>query len=400
MFPVFIVLLLLLYLPFRISRGFPTVSRVTIVMIVAAKAALLVILHFNVVNTTGHPIVMDQSLDARRYYDVGEAFANYRVWDITRNDIVRERGADSHLGYFVINIAAFQICPTHPMLFLRLAKLLLFHIGLGMLATTWRLKTNETRAFWGYVAMSVMFYQFFYYHFRNFKDDVILALFMIVMALVDRMSGVVDHQQHPVRFRRIAGNWIAVAVITWALSTIRYYLGLAIVCAFAIHTVTGRGMKIIYRVLLAGVIAVGFILLIRSSGFLLVEERGGVSAITGALSNVYGLFKIFVTPFPWQQTRKILMLSQTFYLLMLAPVLWAFLMRLRSNLDWKLYVVLAVAIVVGGQMQNFNPRKRSIMYPVFIGWLVTSSRKRRPAASEEDDFDLDLYFARRSRGWT
>ncbi len=400
MFPVFIVLLLLLYLPFRISRGFPTASRVAIVMIVAAKTALLVILHFNVVNTTGHPIVMDQSLDARRYYDVGEAFANYRPWDITRNDIVRERGADSHLGYFVINVVAFQICPSHPMLFLRLSKLLLFHIALGMLATTWRLKTNDARAFWGYAAMSVMFYQFFYYHFRNFKDDVILALFMMIMAIVDRMSDATTEERYKARLHRTICNWIAVAAITWVLSTIRYYLGLAIVCAFAIHTVTGRGMKIIYRVMLAGAIAVAFVVLVGSSGYSLVEERGGVSAVTGALGNVYGLFKIFVTPLPWQQTRKILMLSQTFYLLMLAPVVWAFFTRFRSNLDWKLYVVIAVALVVGGQMQNFNPRKRSIMYPVFVGWLVTAAKKRNPAGSEQDEFDVDLYFARRGSEWT
>ena len=114
MIPLIIVGLLLLYLPVRISRGFPALMRVSIWMIVAAKAILIAGLHIHNVSTTGHPIILDESVDAKKYYDVGEAFIDYHLWEISRGDVERERGASSHLGYYYINILAFQACPDHP----------------------------------------------------------------------------------------------------------------------------------------------------------------------------------------------------------------------------------------------------------------------------------------------
>ncbi len=89
MIPLVIVGLLLLYLPVRISRGFPALMRVSIWMIVAAKAILIVGLHIHTVSTTGHPIILDESVDAKKYYDVGEAFIDYNLWEVSRGVCVR-----------------------------------------------------------------------------------------------------------------------------------------------------------------------------------------------------------------------------------------------------------------------------------------------------------------------
>ena len=58
-------------------------------------------------------------------------------------------------------------------------------------------------------------------------------------------------------------------------------------------------------------------------------------------------------------------------------------------------MVLAVALIVGGQMENFNPRKRYVMYPVFVGWIVGAGRRRASQATESDSaaFDAEAYFA-------
>ena len=390
-----IVVLLLLYLPYRISRGFPATIRVSILLIVAIKAIILMVLHFDAIDTWGQPIVLDESVDAKRYYDVGQAFESYRLWDITYDEIVRERGASSHVGYYVVNVAAFRICPAYPILFLRLAKLLLFHVGLGMLAGTWRLRSTSTRAFVAYLFLGVLSYQIFYYIFRNLKDDLVLSLFMMIMALADRHIDASSLGSEKTSRRRMILVWVAIGLLAWVISTIRFYLGMGILCAFAMHTVTRRGMKMTYRVALAVAIAGGFLVLTTRSGYSLVEERGAVSAVTSGIGNVYGLFKFFVTPLPWQHVRPWLAVPHSFYLLLLAPALWALLARFRSNLDWKLYIVILLMIIVGGYIQDYGPRKRYVIYPIFVGWIVTARRRIESPPAESEPFDANAYFAQR-----
>ncbi len=395
-----ILAVLFLYLPFRISRGFPMIARTGFTMIVLAKAILLVIIHVWHVDATGHPIVLDTSVDAKRYYDFGTAFLNYHPLDISYNDMIRERGASAHLGYYVVNLIAFKTCPDYPILFLRLAKLLLFHVALGMLATTWRIMTNATRATVAYLVLGLVFYQFCYYTFRNLKDDLILSVFMMLMAVADRTVAV-EHKGHLVSFKKMMGSWIIISLLIAVLCSLRLYLGLALVCAFAMHTLTGRGLKVAYRVLFAGVVAVGFLAIAGSEGFNMVRERGGPTVVLGALGNVYGLFKVFVTPLPWQHGTRMLAFPHTFYLFLLAPALWAFLVRVHRNLNWKLYLVALLALVLGGYMQDFEPRKRYCMYPIFVSWIVMVKRRESVTEPvEQEPFDPDAYFAKESIAYT
>lgn len=393
--PLVFVALLLFYLPWRVSRGFHMGIRVGIVMLVVTKAVLIVIIHLDLVDRTSQPIILDTSVDAKDYYDFGEAFLNQHLMDITHDDLVRERQALGHLGYPVVNLLAFKICPQHPILFLRLFKLLLFHVALGMLASTWRIMATPTRAAVGYFVLGAVFYQFFYFTFRNLKDDLLLSLFMMIMALADRTFSA-DRPDFKVPFKRMIGTWIVIGALLWVISTIRFYLTLALVGSFAMHVITGRGLKFSYRLLFTGAIAGAFAFLVTTQGFQLVQSHGGASAVVGSAGNIYGLFKIFVRPLPWQHVITFLAIPHTFYLFLLPVALIAFFSRLRSNLNWKLYLVGALALVLGAFMRDYEPRKRYFMYPIFVGWIVMAGLRRETAAAlppESEPFDPNAYFA-------
>lgn len=391
--PIILVVLALFGIPYRISRGFPMVFRIVMMLIVASKISILMLVHFSVLDDTGLPIILDSSTDAKEYYDFGTAFLNHNLIDITLEDVIEERGASSHLGYFVVNLVLFKACPEHPVLFLRLTKLLLFHIALGVLVNTWRITTTPQKAMIGYLIFGAVFCQFLYYNFRNLKDDMILSLFMIIMAVADRMIAVTrEGRSYPLR--KMLSAWAVIGLTIWAMSFLRFYFAIAIVVAFALHTVTGRGLKTSYRVFFGGAILLGFLALTTTSGYALVQRAGGASAVAGSADNIYGIFKVFVTPLPWQHQRPILAVPHTFYLFMMAPALWALFRNLSLNLDWKLYVVAQLALVLGGFMQDYEPRKRYSMYPIFYSWIIFMPNRRQAGADDDPEpFDPDAYFA-------
>jgi hypothetical protein len=227
---------------------------------------------------------------------------------------------------------------------------------------------------------------------RNLKDDIILSLFMMLAAVIDR-SIIRIHDDAKLPMRKTVWAWVFAGLLLWLLSSFRFYLALAIVTSLAINSILGRGMKLLYRATFAAAIAVGFVGFTMTSAFEMVEEKGGAGAVAGSASNIAGLFKVFVTPLPWQHVNSFLALPHTFYLFLLVPALWSFFAKLPRTLDWKLFVVLQVALVVGGMMEDFEPRKRYIMYPVFLGWVLLPKRKKAVQTKTEEPFDPNVYFA-------
>ena len=51
-------------------------------------------------------------------------------------------------------------------------------------------------------------------------------------------------------------------------------------------------------------------------------------------------------------------------------------------------------------MQNFSPRKRFVMYPIFVSWIVTAGRRRESMAAEPEPFDPNAHFAVTSNVYT
>jgi hypothetical protein len=400
MISVLIVCALLCYLPVRVMRSFPRAARVAVFLIVMTKAGLIIGIHVNQMNKTHHPIVIDTSVDAKKYYDVASKFANVSPFHIRRDDLAGARGGSAHLGYYVFNIFGMHAAPSNPMLFIRLTKLLLFHVSLGMLASVWRVRSNSTRAFVGYLMIGVVFYQFFYYTYRNLKDDLIMSIFMAIIAIVDGyLLGSMGSEKPQRPYTKVL-SWVAVGVLTWAMASVRFYVALAIVCGLGMHTVTAKGMKPMYRMLIAALGVGGFFVIMATKGGELVAKAGGSSAVLDAAGNIFGIFKIMVTPVPWQHHIPFMIPAHVLYLLLLPVILVSLFMRLRSNLDWKLFATGLILLAVGGHIKDFNARKRYPLYPIFIGWIVTAARKRSAAQDDQEAFDVDAYFARHGTAYT
>ncbi len=390
---------LLLYLPVRVMRGFPASVRVTAWVLVAVKAVILVGFHLHQIGENNHPIVLDESTDAKGYYDVGSAVMGIPLWQLTVDDVIDVRGGTGNLAYYMLNVYAFQVSPDHPILLIRLFKLLFFSVATGMLASVWLRRTGSVgRSFFGYIVLSVFFYQFLYFTFRNLKDDLILSLFILIMAIVDGYLVNPDLPAEAKTRGKTILRWGAVAVLVYVMSSMRFYAGLAVVCGLAAHTVIGPGMKASTRVVTSVLFLGGFVALMGTAGGALVASEGGLGAIFKAAANIGGVFKIIVTPVPWKHQIPWQIPAHLVYLLLLLPAaMVAFIARIRQNLDWKLVVVCLIALAVGGHILNFSPRKRFMMYPVFMSWVVMMGRRRLVEAGESDEakpFDVDAYFAR------
>ena len=393
-----VVIALLLYVPVRVLKPFPASVKGAAWMIVVVKTAIIMWFHFYQIDTGNHPIVLDQSIDAKKYYDVAAAMSGIPLLHLRHDDVAQERGAGSHLGYYYMNIYAFHICPKYPILFLRLFKLFAFSTSMGLIATVWLKRTGSVaRASFGYFLLTIGFYQFIYYTFRNFKDDIILSMFVTSMALVDGYLINPDRPRSQKKLGTVVLAWAAVGILVYFISTMRFYAGLAIVCGLAAHTVIGPGMKISTRVITVVVFLVGFAGLMATSGGRLVSSAGGFGTMLTAAGDLGGLFKILVTPVPWQHPIGWHVPGHLLYLLFLLPVaLIAFFTNIRECLDWKLVVVMLLTLVVGGYVHDFTPRKRYMMYPVFTSWIVMMGTRRRVDAEEPEAFDVDAYYTRQS----
>ncbi len=387
---------LMLYVPVRVMKPFPISVKAIAWLIVAIKTIIIIAFHFNQLDTGNHPIVLDQSIDAKKYYDVSSAVTSVPWWQFRHADLIEERGASGHLGYYYLNIVGFYLCPDHPMLFVRLLKLFAFCVSTGMLATVWLRRTGSVgRAFFGYFLLTVAFYQFMYFTFRNLKDDIILALFIATMALIDGYLINPDLPAEQKTRRKTVFMWIAVGGLIYVMASMRFYAGLAVVCGLAAHTVIGPGMKMSTRVVTSVVFLVGIAGLMATSGGALVAAEGGAGAVLKAAADVGGLFKIIVTPVPWQHPIRWQIPAHLVYLLFLLPMaLIAFFLRIRDCLDWKFVVVVLLMLVVGGHIHDFAPRKRFMMYPVFTSWIIMMGRRQTVGDDETEPFDVDAYFAR------
>lgn len=396
MIAVVLVCALLLFLPIWVMREFPASVKVTAWAIVAAKTAIVIGFHVNQLNTGSHPIILDQSIDAKKYYDVGSALEGIPLWQLQMDDVIEERGASSHLGYFMLNVLAFQFSSDHPILFVRLLKLLAFSVATGMLATVWLRRTGSVgRSFFGYLLLSVFFYQFLYFTFRNLKDDIILAMFIGVMALVDGYLINPDLPAESKSRNKTIIYWAVVGVLVYLMQSMRFYAGLAVIGGLAAHTVIGPGMKMSTRVVTSVLFLLGFAGLMATSGGGLISDAGGFGVLLDSAKNPGGLFKIIVTPVPWQHPIPWQIPAHLVYLLFLLPVaLGAFFVRLRENLDWKFVVICLITLAVGGVIENYSPRKRFMLYPVLTSWIVMAGRRKVVEAEDPEPFDVDAYFAR------
>lgn len=104
-----------------------------------------------------------------------------------------------------------------------------------------------------------------------------------------------------------------------------------------------------------------------------------------------GMFQAFLSPLPWGAIRFMEPLSTPFYWiywLLLPYTLYALLRHFRSNINWHLFVYIMILYVVGGAIGD-PPRKRLIVYPILVTWVLAHLAHKRWVRSGQPQYETE-----------
>ncbi len=426
----FIILLTLLALiiPLWIVRSFSPRFKIAIFSVILIHLIIMFAGHFWLVEKNGIPLVQDSSVDVVQYYEKTRVFLKFPPFCVTKSDVVAATNQGIHYGYYYL-LALFATLTKHFVLAIRLFKTMLFFTALSGLLRVWRRNYGAGLSMMGFTCIALVSTHSIYYNFRNLKDGLLLSLFMVVMAAVDTLLrprwpnqmyddnirfknkrivsnwtgfrskfnalrvGNIDHIhrsgprirqikrqekyffQRPQRssltvWKTIAG-WCFVVFILWCMSTIRIYVPAILVASLVMHFFLGSNLTVPNRVsLLFLSVAIGFFLLRLAvfDKYLSFMDQYGLSIIYG----VYGVFRAFITPIPWQHFQNILIPAHCFYLLFLLPFgFFSFFSRLKRNWSWHFFFLSGLMIVLGGVIDTSQDRKRIMIIPILVMWILS-----------------------------
>jgi len=387
---VILLTILALVLPVVILRPFSGRQKLLVLAIIVAHLAVMFLLHYRLVRRSGLPIVVDVHVDAQRYYDNTAHFADLPPFSVTRRAAIDAAYGSRHFGYYYV-LGTLWTITSHPMLAMRLLKTLLFFTSLSCLARIWCRDYGSRLAAWGFVFMAVVCTPAFYYNYRNLKDGFILALFMFIMALLDTLLRPRGDQLQPRSTSKTTLGWIMLLILLYALSTLRLYTSTIIVIAVIMHAVatTSRlGVKGRVSLLAASLIIV---LVAFSTGNVasMMEMAGG--DIRLGIFTLYGILQAFLSPIPWGaivRTEPCNVLFYSIYWLLLPYALYTLVRHLWSNINWHLFLYIMLTYVVGVVIGD-PPRKRLIVYPILVTWVLAHLAYKRWVRAEQPEYEIE-----------
>jgi hypothetical protein len=172
-----------------------------------------------------------------------------------------------------------------------------------------------------------------------------------------------------------------------------------VVGAIGMHVITASKMGIKARASL--VVALMFIGLaalqsgfVRQTSDVLTKEGGALSMLTG-----YGLLQGFLSPLPWNPLLKgYLAFFYWTYWALFPYTIYALVRHLRKNMTWQLYLYMMITYIVSGGIVGDAPRKRLIVHPIMLGWILAhlAYKKSRYSSDTYNDeieqpYDYDEY---------
>ena len=283
-----------------------------------------------------------------------------------------------------------------------LFKTMLFFASLSFLARVWRTDYGDRLAMCGYVFLGAIFTPAILYNFRNLKDGLLLALFMFLMAMLDTLLRPRERRLYPMSRRQVFFSWTAVMFLLYAISTLRLYTTAIVMVAVAMHLVTASKMGIKARISLLLALAVIGLVGLQSGVFgnMVTIASGRVSKLT--LFTAHGLGQAFLSPRPWNpKLEGYLAFFYWIYWALFPYTLYVVVRHLRKNMTWHLYPYLMVSYVASGGIIGDPPRKRLIVHPVMVGWilahlayvtgkhLISASRMSELEVLEDYDYSHD-----------
>jgi len=254
-------------------------------------------------------------------------------------------------------------------------KSLVYFAGLASVMRVWRRNYGNSLPMYGFVFLTVVFWLPAYYNFRNLKDGLLSGLFLLCMALLDTLIRPRWQILTPRTKGKTVMGWCLLLGLLWIISTIRLYYAAAIALGFSMHLIGSVQMDAKLRV---AVITTAALLAV-----FVIGGRIGATALKqfeahkGGGYGIFGIFRGLVTPIPWQYFIKVLIPSHCFYLLMLPFAFFAFFAHFRVNLTWHAYTAAILIIAVGIAMEGSQTRKRMIVVPIFVMWILVRMALKR-----------------------
>ncbi len=405
MLALMLLIILSFVIPYRILRPFNGSQKMLVMAMVAGHVIVMLAWHWHVVETTDFPIIMDAKVDTQKYYWSTMYFADRLPFGVSIRDVkaslAARYGETKHIGYPYVLALLWTLTP-YGILAVRLFKTMLFFVSLSFLARVWRTDYGDRLAMWGFVFLGVIFTPAVLYNFRNLKDGLLLALFMFLMALLDTLLRPRERRLYPMSRRQLICSWAAVLFLLYAISTVRIYSTAIVMVAVTMHLVTASKMGIKARIsLLLALTVIGLAGL--QSGFfgnIVAIGSGRIRKLT--LFTVYGLGQAFLSPLPWNpELERYLAFFYWIYWALFPYTIYAVVRHLRKNMTWHLYLYLMVSYVASGGIIGDPPRKRLVVHPIMVGWilahlayvkgknLVSASRMSESEVLEDYDYSHD-----------
>ncbi len=371
----FFSIILTIWVPMRIVKPFNSSHKAIVLTVLLAYIIGISVWHFTLIKRTGWPLVEDGSVDTWTYYEDTRVFTTYSPFSITKGDLVRAANKPAHLGYHYF-LGTLTTLTYNPLYASRILKILFFFSGLTCLMRVWRTNFGDKLAVYGFVFLTVLFATPFYQIFRNYRDSIILALFMLSMAILDTVLRPIQHSIEPVNKSKTTFLWVSLLVVLWVLSCFRFYIAFVVLISVGIHFVIAGGLGAKKRMLLltfATILSVFVLPKIIGATLSIMARAGSGRSIYG----IYGMFRGVITPIPWQHFVPALIPAHCFYLLSLPYVFFAFFAHLKKNLTWHLFFVGAMIMVLGGLLKGSQERKRTAIVPVFVMWSLSNMAHKR-----------------------
>ena len=145
---------------------------------VAGHLVVIFAWHSHVLTTTGFPIIIDVHNDCQKYYDATVDFRNEPPLSVSIASVRSQLDESRNYGYPYLLALLWTLTP-YSILAIRLLKTTLYFVSLSCLARVWRRDYGNRLAMWGFAFFGFIFTPALYYNFRNLKDGLILALFIL-----------------------------------------------------------------------------------------------------------------------------------------------------------------------------------------------------------------------------
>jgi len=388
---VILLTVLALLLPLVILWPFSRGQKALVLMVIVLHLIGMFLLHYRLVHTTGLPIVIDVHDDEQKYYDNTAHFANQPPFSVTRSAAIDAAQGSRHFGYEFV-LGTLWTITSNPMLAMRLLKTLLFFTSLSCLIRVWRTAYGSGLAMGGFAFMAIVCTPVFYYNYRNLKDSLILALFMFIMALLDTLLRPRKDQLRPRSTGKTALGWFVLLILLYTISIFRLYVAAAIVISLMMHAIatTPRiGIKGRVALLAASIIVVLFAL---STGIVAAMKEMSGGEIPLGTPTLLGILQAFLSPVPWGvlvQAEPFNVPFYSIYWLLLPYVLYVFFRHLWGNINWRLFMYIMITYAVGAPIGD-PPRKRLIVYPILVTWLLAHLAYKRWVRAGQAEYEAEV----------